>query len=125
MFTRLDLPDPRLDSRHSWLMAALAFVTCLVIFGVVYSFGAFFKPMAAEFEASRATTSAVFAITAAIYNLLGVVGGHLSDRFGPRPVVLAGALVIGAGLFATSYIDRLWLIYLTYGLGIGMGVALT
>jgi len=125
MFTQLDSSDSTLDSAHSWLIAALAFVTCLVIFGVVYSFGAFFKPMAAEFKASRATTSAVFAITAAIYNLLGVVGGHLSDRFGPRPVVLAGAVVTGTGLLATSYIDRLWLIYLTYGLGIGIGVALT
>jgi MFS family permease len=125
MLTQLDSFDSRLDSAHSWLIAALAFVTCLVLFGVVYSFGAFFKPMAAEFRASRATTSAVFAITAAIYNLFGVVGGHLSDRLGPRPVVFAGAVVIGAGLLATSYIERLWLIYLTYGLGIGIGVALT
>lgn len=119
------MPQPWLDSAQSWLMAALAFVTCLVVFGVVYSFGAFFKPMAAEFGASRATTSAVFAITAAIYNLLGVVGGHLSDRFGPRPVVIAGAVTMGIGLLSTSYIDRIGLIYLTYGLGIGVGVALT
>ncbi|HJU11685.1 MAG TPA: MCT family MFS transporter [Candidatus Binataceae bacterium] len=119
------MPDSGLDSAQAWLMAALAFVTCLVVFGVVYSFGAFFKPMASEFGASEATTSAVFAITAAIYNLLGVVGGHLSDRFGPRPVVIAGALTMGIGLLSTSYIDRLWLIYLTYGLGVGVAVALT
>jgi MFS family permease len=125
MITRSNLPRPDLDSARSWLMATLAFVTCFVVFGVVYSFGAFFKPMAAEFGTSRATTSAVFAITAAAYNLLGVIGGHLSDRFGPRPVVIAGAVAIGIGLFSTSYIDRLWLIYLTYGLGIGIGVALT
>ncbi len=125
MGSRSNLPDPGFDSARSWLMAALAFMTCLVAFGVVYSFGDFFKPMASEFGASRATTSAVFAITAAMYNLLGVVGGHLSDRFGPRPVMLAGALAMGAGLLATSYIDRLWMIYLTYGVGIGFGVALT
>jgi MFS family permease len=125
MITKSDLSHPGLDSRRAWLMAALAFVTCLIDFGVDYSFGAFFKPIAAEFSASRAITSGVFAITAAMYNLLGVVGGHLSDRFGLRPVVLAGALAMGLGLLATSYIDRLWLIYLTYGLGIGIAVALT
>jgi MFS family permease len=125
MITASSSQHTMLDSAQSWLMAALAFVTCLVVFGVVYSFGAFFKPMAAEFGASRATTSAVFAITAAAYNLLGVVGGHLSDRFGPRPVVVAGAAAIGMGLLSTSYIERLGLIYLTYGLGIGIGVALT
>jgi MFS family permease len=118
-------PDAILDSSRSWFMAALAFVTCLMDFGVVYSFGAFFKPMAAELGANRATTSAVFGITAAIYNLLGVVGGHLSDRLGPRPVVVAGGVAMGVGLLSTSHIERLWLIYLTYGLGIGTGVALT
>jgi MFS family permease len=125
MNMQANLPDARLDSARSWLMAALAFVTCLVVFGVIYSFGAFFNPMADEFNASRATTSTVFAITASIYNLLGLLGGYLGDRFGPRPVVMTGALMMGAGLLATSYIDRLWLIYLTYGLGIGLGVALS
>jgi hypothetical protein len=43
MMTRPSLPNSRLDSAQSWLMAALAFVTCLVVFDVVYSFGAFFK----------------------------------------------------------------------------------
>ena len=45
MITRSDLLHPGLDSRRGWLMAALAFVTCLVDFGIVYSFGAFFKPI--------------------------------------------------------------------------------
>ena len=106
-------------------MAALAFMTCFVIFGVAYSFGAFFKPMATEFGANRANTSAVFAITACIYNLLGVVGGHLTDRFGPRRVMITGAFAMGIGLVATSEIERLWVVYLTYGLGVGVGVAFT
>jgi MFS family permease len=88
-----------------------------------YSFGVFFKPMAEEFGTSRANTSAVFSITACIYNLLGIVSGHLSDRFGPRPVVIAGAIAMGIGLITTAFIDRLWMGYITYGLGVGIGVA--
>jgi MFS family permease len=38
-------------------------------------------------------------------------------------VVATGAVVMGAGLALTSVIDRLWLGYLTYGLGVGVGVA--
>jgi MFS family permease len=114
-----------LDSPHAWRMAVAAFFACFVIFGVVYSFGAFFKPMAAQFGADRAQTSAVFSITACIYNLLGFAGGHLADRFGPRRVLLTGALAMGLGLVATSLIDRLWIGYLTYGLGIGIGVGCT
>jgi len=114
-----------LDSPHAWRMAVAAFFACFVIFGVVYSFGAFFKPMAAQFGADRAQTSAVFSITACIYNLLGFAGGHLADRFGPRRVLLTGAIAMGLGLVATSMIDRLWIGYLTYGIGIGIGVGCT
>ncbi|MBF6559964.1 MAG: MFS transporter [Candidatus Binataceae bacterium] len=111
------------DSPRAWLMAATAFFSCFTIFGVVYSFGAFFKPMAAEFGQSRAHTSAVFSITACIYNLLGLAGGHLADRFGPRPIVITGAFAMGAGLVATSMAGSLWLGCVAYGLGVGVGVA--
>ena len=106
-------------------MAGVAFFTCFIVFGVFFSFGAFFKPMAAQFGASHAAASTVFAITACLSNLLGVVGGHLGDRFGPRRVMLVGAITIGVGLIATSRIDRLWIAYFTYGIGVGVGIAFT
>lgn len=106
-------------------MAVTAFVICMVVFGVAYSFGAFFKPMAREFGATRAGTSAVFAITAGLYNLLGVVSGRLADRYGPRPILLIGAAAMGFGLIATSRIHHLWIGYITYGIGVGIGVAFT
>src|SRR6266851_6296780 len=79
--------------------------------------------MAAEFGAPRSATSAMFSITVLVWAMLGPVTGHLSDRFGPRIVVASGALIMGLGLALTSMIDRLWLGYLTYGLGVGVGVA--
>jgi MFS family permease len=111
------------DSPRAWRMVAAAFVAMCAVYAVAYSFGAFFKPMAAEFGADRSATSAVFSITVLIWCLLGPVTGHLSDRFGPRIVVATGALFMGLGLALTSVIDRLWLGYLSYGLGVGVGVA--
>src|SRR5260370_29874107 len=102
-------------------MVAAAFVAMLAVYGVAYSFGAFFKPMAAEFGARRSATSAVFSITVLVWCILGPVTGHLSDRFGPRVVVATGAIGMGLGLGLTSMIDRLWLRYLTYGLAAGIG----
>ncbi len=118
-----DSGQPALDSPRAWRMALAAFFACFTIFGVVYSFGVFFKPMAAEFNASRAHTSIVFSLTAAIYNLLGLAAGHLSDRFGPRRIMAAGAVAIGAGLCLTASADRLWFGCAAYGLGVGIGVA--
>jgi MFS family permease len=117
------LSQSALDSPRAWLMAVAAFFACFTIFGVVYSFGVFFKPMAAQFGASRAHTSIVFSLTAAIYNLLGLAAGHLSDRFGPRRVMTAGAIAIGAGLFFTASAGSLWFGCVAYGLGVGVGVA--
>lgn len=106
-------------------MTGVAFWTCFIVFGVFFSFGAFFKPIALQFGASHAAASTVFATTAGLSNLLGIVGGHLGDRFGPRRVMMVGAIAIGLGLVATSRIDRLWIAYFTYGIGVGVGIALT
>ena len=111
------------DSPHAWRIVAAGFIATFTLFGIVYSFGAFFRPMAVEFGANREALSAVFSITAFLYFLLGPVTGHLADRFGPRPVVAAGALIMGAGLIATAFVNHLWAAYLTYGLGVGIGVA--
>jgi MFS family permease len=111
------------DSAEGWRNVAVAFVAMFVVFGVAYSFGAFFEPMAAEFGAGSGATSAVFSITACCYFLLGSLSGRAVDRVGPRPVLLAGALAMGVGLALTAQVDRLWTGYLAYGFGVGVGVA--
>lgn len=111
------------DSAQSWRMVAVAFAAMFAVYGIAYSFGAFFKPMAAEFGAGRSSTAAIFSLTVFVWSMLGWPAGYLSDRFGPRIVLGAGALVMGGGLILTAFIDRLWMGYLTYSLGVGVGVA--
>jgi MFS family permease len=112
-----------IDSPRAWLTVAAGFLACFTLFGVAYSFGAFFKPMALEFGATREAISAIFAITAALYFALGPLTGYLSDRFGPRLVIGAGALFAGGGVILTAFIPRLWFAYLTYSVGVGIGVS--
>jgi len=111
------------DSPHAWRMVAAGFLATFTLFGVVYSFGAFFKPIAAQFGANRSATSAIFSITSCISFLLGPFTGHLADRFGPRRIAAVGAVTIGLGLAATSTIDHLWMAYITYGFGVGIAIA--
>ena len=118
-------PQPRFerDSPHAWRMVAAGFLAAFTLFGVVYSFGAFFKPIAAQFGANRSATSAIFSITSCISFMLAPLTGHLADRFGPRRIAAIGAVAIGVGLLATSQIDHLWVAYITYGLGVGIAIA--
>ena len=91
------------------------------VFGIAYSFGAFFAPMAKEFHSGAGATAAVFSITAFLYFGLGVLSGWLADRVGARRVVFAGAVVMGGGLLLTSIVPNIQAGYLTYGLGVGIG----
>jgi MFS family permease len=111
------------DSLRAWLMVAAAFLASFVVFGVIYSFGVFLKPMAAEFDANAAGASAFFSITAAVFYTSGAVTGRLADRFEPRRIVVIGALSLGSGLCLTALADDIWICYLIYGIGVGIGGA--
>jgi MFS family permease len=112
-----------LDSLKGWIAVGCAFVSMFICFGVVYSFGAFFDPMSSDFNTGSSATSAVFSITSFIFLSGGIVSGTAGDRFGPRPVLIFGGLALGLGLYLTSLAHSLWVAYITYGLGVGVGVA--
>jgi MFS family permease len=101
-----------------------AFVAMTVIFGIAYSFAAFFRSFATEFAGDRADVSLVFGLSGLIYFLLGAGAGMLADRFGPRIVCTAGMLCIAGGLFASSTARSMAAIYGAWGAGLGVGIGL-
>jgi MFS family permease len=111
------------EGRKAWFVVAAAFTSMFTAFAVVYSFGAFFEPMAREFRTGQGLTSVLFAVTAFCFFSLGAVSGPVADRVGPRRVVLVGALAMGTGLALTAVAPRFLLGCLTYGLGVGVGTA--
>jgi MFS family permease len=113
----------KLDSSKGWVAVGCAFVSMFICFGVVYSFGAFFDPMSSEFDTGSSATSALFSITTFIFFTGGIFSGMAVDRFGPKPVLIFGGFSMGFGLYLTSLVNSLWVGYITYGLGVGMGVA--
>ena len=112
------------EPREAWVVVWAAFVSLAVIFGVAYSFAAFFESFAREFAARRADVALVFGLSGLIYFVLGAAGGMLADRFGPRAVCCTGMLFIAGGLLATSYATSMAMVYAAYGVGIGVGIAL-
>lgn len=111
------------DARSGWITVAAAFTSMAVVFGVAYSFGAFFAPMSAEFGTGSGATSMVFGVTAFCWFVLGSVSGRAVDRYGPRPVLLVAAAALAGGLLVTAAVQQLWIGYLSYGLGVGIAVA--
>jgi MFS family permease len=52
-----------------------------------------------------------------------IFNGGLNDRIGPRIIMTAGGILMGGGYMLLSRLDRLWEIYLFYGLIVGIGVS--
>jgi MFS family permease len=103
------------------MVALGAFMTCIAI-GAMFSLAVFLRPIT---EATGWSTTAVS--TAMTLNFLGMGAagfgwGALSDRIGPRPVVLAGAILLGLGLFLASHAQSVLQFQLAFGLLVGVAV---
>ncbi|MGC2111048.1 MAG: MFS transporter [Candidatus Korobacteraceae bacterium] len=113
------------DSPRAWMVVVAAFIGAFVTFGITYSFGVFLKPMAMEFHVNHAAMSALFATITALSFFAAPLTGELADRFGARPVVACGAVLIASGLVLTSHIYRFPFMFVSYGVGLGGALACT
>jgi len=110
------------EPRYGWVMVALgAFMTCIAI-GAMFSLAVFLRPIT---EATGWSTTAVSSAMTLNFLAMGAAGfgwGALSDRIGPRPVVLAGAILLGLGLFLASRAQTPLQFQLAFGLLVGVAV---
>jgi len=112
------------EAPYAWVVVWATFFALAIIFGVSYSFAAFFASFAGEFDAQRADVSLVFGLSGGVYFVFGAGAGMLADRFGPRAVTCAGMLLIAAGLLLCSFATSMVAVYAAYGVGVGLGIAL-
>ncbi|MCY4518581.1 MAG: ferrochelatase, partial [Acidimicrobiaceae bacterium] len=115
--------ETRLDSGAGWMVVSSAVLATFAVFGVAYSFGVVLDEIRSEFGIGTGLTSLLFSISTFIYFVLGVFTGRLGDRYGPRRVLLVGAVSLGTGLWFTAVAGNLWLAVSMYGFGVGVGVA--
>ena len=89
----------------------------------VYSFSVFFKPLMQEFHASRAAISLAFTLKLSTVALCAAPIGWLTDRFGPRRVILVGTAIFGSILLGNRFFSgSIAQFYWFYGLlGIFVG----
>ena len=87
---------------YGWVIVAAALISVAILVGIRFSFGIFFKSLEAEFGLTRTTLSGVYSAYTLIVAVVGIVGGWALDRYGPRRVVIAIALITGTALLLTS-----------------------
>ncbi len=108
---------------YGYIMVLATFLTMMVMWGSIYTFGVFFKPLLTEFGWTRAETSGAHSLFMVLHGLLCIVTGRLNDRFGPRMVMTACGFFFGLGYLLMSQITAVWQLYLFYGVIVGISMS--
>ncbi len=108
-----------------WMVVAGAFLLMALTYGARYSFGIFVQPIAADNGWARSVVSLAASINLLVYAAGGVWSGRLLDRFSPRWITTAGAVICAAGLFWCAGAASPLEFYLAYGVLYGFGSSWT
>ena len=112
-------------SLNRWVIAA-AGVFMQVALGAVYAWSVFRAPLVKQFGWSISEVTLTFTISIFVLGIAAFFGGLWLNRKGPRVVAITGGILYGLGVFLASFsANKLWWLYLSYGLigGIGLGLS--
>lgn len=91
---------------------------------LIYTFGVFAKPLAAEFKASRGSIALGISMIDLMATFAAPGAGRLVDRYGTRSVIVSALLALTACLAGISYAQPpLWHLYILFVLAGLVGVA--
>ncbi|MFC6722956.1 nitrate/nitrite transporter [Halobium palmae] len=113
-----------LDIYYGWFVVLACYLGAFVIFGIAYSFGVFFEPIATEYGLNRAQTSISFSIQTFVkYTVSAAVMGIFAQRYGSRKLFWTGAFCIIAGLSGVVLADSYYTLLLAFSgvLAVGLG----
>jgi MFS family permease len=86
-----------------------------VNFGLMFSFSVFLVPLLEEFGWSRGLAAGAFSLSAVVQGITSPLIGTLVDRFGPRRLILGGAVLLGVSCLLGTRITEVWHLYLVTG----------
>src|SRR5260370_30743061 len=104
---------------YGWIVVAAGALMGCVAIGTVFSLAVFLAPMAETTGWSRTGISSAMTIVFVTMGFASFGWGALTDRFGPRIVVLAGGILLGLGLALASRATSLLEFQLIYGIVVG------
>jgi len=104
-------PDAKHRLYYGWILVIAFSLVMAAAYGANFAFGVFLQPISDWFSWDRATTSGPLAMALWVSGLLAVGMGILTDRLGPRFVVLLGAVAGVGGYVIISRTSQLWHLY--------------
>ncbi len=113
----------RYPSRRWWQLV-LGLVCMMAISSPQYVWTLFTKPLANALAVSLPAIQVTFSLLIVLQTFFSPFQGYLVDRFGPRRLIGAGAVLTGLSWVLAAHAGSLVMIYVTYGIvgGLGTGI---
>ena len=109
-----------MNVQYRWVIVAAGALMGCVAAGTMFSLAIFLQPIADATGWSRAGISMAMTINFLVMGPAGFMWGALTDKFGPLPVMLAGAILGGTGLAIASHATSLLEFQIVYGVIVGL-----
>jgi predicted MFS family arabinose efflux permease len=111
------------DSRYRWVIVAAGGLLGCVAIGSMFSLPVLLRPIARDTGWSVTGMSSAMTIGFLAMAFGSMAWGSLSDRFGPRAVVLTGAIALAVSLALAAQATSLLAFQLIFGLLVGGSAA--
>ena len=108
---------------YRWVIVTAGGLLGCVAIGALFSLPVLLRPIALDTGWSTTGISTAMTIAFAAMAVGSMGWGALSDRIGPRKVVIAGALLLAAGLLLASSATSLLAFQLGFGAVVGLSAA--
>lgn len=109
------------DSGWAWVVMVASFLCCTVIDGIVFCSALMQKSLIEEFQVSKGYIAFVSSLLSGCYLMAGPFVSALANRFGFRPVTIAGGFFAAGSFAISSYATSVEMLFFTYGILGGIG----
>ena len=112
-----------IHTHYRWVIVAAGGLLGCVAIGAMFSLPVFLLPISKDTGWSVTGVSTAMTIGFLAMAFASMFWGGLSDRWGPRPVVLTGSVLLAASLMLASVTTSLIAFQFVFGLVVGVAVA--
>jgi len=113
----------KIGIHYAWIIIVIAAFMHMAGGSVRQAFGVLIVPLQDQLGWSPASITLGYALCSVTGALLAPLTGMATDRFGAKPVIMAGITFFFLGAMVTGVVSQVWHIWISYGLLLGVAQA--
>lgn len=107
-------------TRSGYTIVGASFVIQGTIVGAIFTYGVFFDALHGDLGWSRAVISAGSSLASLVMGVSAMIFGGLTDRIGPRRIMVGAGVLISLGYLVMSQLTAPWQLLLGYPILVGI-----